>query len=99
MGVGVRGRNLLTVSLESESLAPTDPDNKHSCLSTNCHKWLLSIFTVHFRKSLSASVFVLLSANDTQILSGSEAGKRRQFKIVAMPYLRFHGKSKESKVG
>ena len=74
-GTGYFTEIFLTVSLESKSLAPTDPDNKHDCLSTNYHKWLLLISMVHFRKLLSAFVFALLSANDTHVFSGSEAGQ------------------------
>lgn len=39
-------------------LIPTGPDDKHHCLLTNIHKWLLSTFIVDFRRWLSTSVCI-----------------------------------------
>lgn len=64
-------------------LIPADPDNKHHCLSTKIHNRLLLTFMVDFRKLLSI-LFLLLSANETHALSGSEVWKNTQFKIIAM---------------
>lgn len=83
-------------------LNPTDPDNKHHCLSTNNHK-LLSAFMVDFRKLLSTSVFAALRKWHTCITLGQ--GHGRIYNLRFQLYISFsckswlHGKSKASKVG
>ena len=55
-------------------LITTNPDDEYHCLPTNIHKWLLSTFTVDFRKFISASVFAAFSQWHTITVLGQGQG-------------------------